>query len=435
MVAAGVLTLAGPVVTLKPPVAGATLIYTASAAASGVRVTESVPGGPGAETLVDGGGPTAQSLLTSGAGGISFASFPYPGDAAVALPGQLAGLAPQIPRLPDYPFYVRADQSDPQPAPVEAPGVHLTATATPAEAVSAAHAGPGIADDGSGVGRLESTARSTSSEASVTAMATGTASTVTIGPLRIASVVSTATVVLEDAGSLRRASSLRVDGMTVDGQGVAIVDGELVLAAGSVPLPKKGPVTDALAAAGLDVEYLARQDTPSGLVSEGLAVRRTQETGNGPVTVRFTFGQAVAAIDGATAPGVEPPAVGIGGIPDAAAADSASLPARPVPNLATPVLAASDLPGVAPFESGQGLTGTPLPGAVADTAALTGTLDPAPEARTAPATPQLAAAPAVSAPVFFDTTMSYLALVAAAAVALGVAFLVSTMGVRFGWKH
>ena len=436
MVAAAVLTLAGSAVTLVPPIAGATLSYTASAAASGLRVTESVPGGPGAETLVDGGGPTAQVLLTSGAGGASFASFPYPGDAAVALPGQLAGLAPQIPRLPDYPFYVRADQTNPHPPPVEAPGARLTATATPDEAVSTAQAGPDTTDDGSAVGRLQSTARSTSSGGSITAMATGTAATVAIGPLRVASVVSTATVVLDQAGSLRRASSLRVDGMTVDGHGVAIVDGELVLAAGNVPLPKKGPVTDALAAAGLDVEYLARQDTPTGLVSEGLAVRRTQETPNGPVTVRLTFGQVVAAIDGTDSPSVQPPAINhVGGIEESPAAGSPALAVpEPVrdPGSAAPV---SDMAGVAAFESGHGIGTTPVSGGAPNAAALAEPADAAPQPGTPPAAPQLAATPVLSAPAFFDTSTSYLALVAAAAVALGVAFLVSTMGVRFGWKH
>jgi hypothetical protein len=422
-------------VTMMPPTAGATLVFTASSAASGVRISETVAGSPGAETLVDGGGPTAQALLTSGATSTGFASFPYPGDTAVSLPGQLAGLAPQVPRLPDYPFYVRADQTNPEPPPVETPLATLEAKAGPSESTSTAATGAGGTEDGVTVDRLEALARSVNGEHSVTATATGRASGVAMGPLRIASIESVAGVVLDATGSLQRTSRLRVDGLTVDGQGLAIENGNIVLAAGKVALPDTGPVRKALAAAGLDLEYVARQDTATGLVSEGIAVRRTQETPNGPVTVRFAFGQAAASIDGSLAPDLAVPDLGGGGavdLPPAIAPGPSPAVPSPVPASAGSLFAPPSDPAL------DGSQATPAGASVGSLSELSGP-DGAgvglPSDVPAGAPPQLAAAPALRAAPFFDVATSYLAIVAAGAVALAFAVLVSLMGVRFGWKH
>jgi hypothetical protein len=430
LVAAGaaVVLVASSAITVMPPVAGATLVFTATSGASVLRVSESVAGSPGGETLIDGGGPTAQTVLASGGAGTSFASFPYPGETAVAFPGQLAGLAPQLPRLPDYPFYVRADQTDPEPAPVEIPGGKLAATASPSEARStAAVAAAGTPDGTASVGQLEASARSAASDESVTATAIARTSGIAIGPLRIATLVSTATAVVDAAGALTRTSSLRIEGMTLDGQGLAIENGEVVLAGAKAPLPDTSPVKEALAQAGLEIEYLAREETPTGIVGEGFAVGRTHDTPNGPATVRFAFGQAAASIAGTIAPDLGLP---VGGDLETPAASETTLPSTE----AAPALASSALGGFGSVGggtlAGPDTVGTGLAG---DTTPAVG--DVVPGASETPAGLEMSAPPAVPARVFFDTTGSYLAILVAAAAALCLALLVSVMGVRIRWRR
>jgi hypothetical protein len=439
LVAAGaaVVLVGSSAITAMPPVAGAALVFTATSGASALRVSESVAGSPGAETLIDGGGPIAQTVLASGGAGTSFASFPYPGETAVAFPGQLAGLAPQLPRLPDYPFYVRADQTDPEPALVEIPGGKLAATASPSEARSTAAVAAAATPDGTaGVGQLEASARSAVSDESVTATATARTSGIAIGPLRIASLVSTATAAVDPAGALTRTSSVRIEGMTLDGQGLAIENGEVVLAGAKAPLPDTGPVKEALAQAGLDIEYLAREETPTGIVGEGFAVRRTHDTPNGPVTVRFAFGQAAASIAGTIAPDLGLP-VG-GDLETPAASETTLLPEpSPAPSVlpsteAAPALASSALGGSGSVGGGLAGPDTGGTGLAGDTPAVG---DVVPGASETPAGLELSAPPAVPARVFFDTTGSYLAILVAAAAALCLALLVSVMGVRIRWKR
>ena len=107
---AGALLVAGPVAASVRPAAGEGRFsgtFSALAAADGVRVTLFQPGVTLTKTLVDLGGPAAQAALNSLGESRAFASFPYPGDTAVAAPGLLRG-AGNIP-APAYPLYVASD--------------------------------------------------------------------------------------------------------------------------------------------------------------------------------------------------------------------------------------------------------------------------------------------------------------------------------------
>jgi hypothetical protein len=295
-----VLAIVGWGVTQLPPVAGAALIYTGSADASGVRVSETLPGGPGSDTLINGGGPVAQAVLTSNGTSTSFASNPYPGDVPVSFPGTMAGLAPQAPRIPDYPLYVRAEYpASPAPTASSFPGTNLVATAQRSEAASSASTGGG--DQDNGAGRYQSSARVTSAAGAVRAVANSTGRSISLGPLQIGSFASTATAILQPDGGLTRQSSLDIGGLTVAGQGVIVQNGVLLLAGTKVPL-QGSPLAPTLTQSGLEVSYLAAEDTPTGLISEALVVRRAQSTPRGVVTVALTFGQAIASISGSVVP-------------------------------------------------------------------------------------------------------------------------------------
>jgi hypothetical protein len=317
LAAAGV--LAGVLVTAvaagPAPKAGAALAYTASAAATGVRISETIPGSPAADTLVDGGGAVAQALLATGGTSTGFASNPYPGATAVAFPSQLRGLAPQLPSVPDYPFYVTATYpTNPNPDAVASPGGVLSAAAGPTEVT--ARAASGGTATGTALGRLEARTRVTGGNDSVRSEATSIAQTLVFGPLTIASVVSAATVTLGTDGQLVRHSSLEVTGMDVNGQALTVSKGRIVLAGTGVPLPDDGPLAVALARAGVEIGYVAPRQTDNGLISEALVIRRIQDTPNGQARIVLSFGEAVAAIDGTVLP--DTPGLADGpGAPDA----------------------------------------------------------------------------------------------------------------------
>lgn len=283
--------------TVQAPDADAELFYTASVSAWGLRVSETIPGGPaGADTLFDGGGPVAGASSGSSGTSSSFASYPYPGAVAVSLPSLLAGSG--LAGLPAYPFYIDASYpTNPRPDPRTAPAGTLVASAGPADAMG--YAGAGFGDEATALGHFEATAAVSENGGSAVAAGTSVGRTVRFGPLEIGALVSTAVATLDGEGRLTRESTLSVTGMTVDGQGLAVSDGTIVLAGSKVPLAEAGGVTKALADAGVDVRYLAAQETATGLTSAALAVSRTQEIpGGAPVTVQFILGQVSASIDG-----------------------------------------------------------------------------------------------------------------------------------------
>src|SRR5438445_6738615 len=86
-----------------PRHASAESSFNGVAGADGVRLTVFNATAPVAQTPVDGGGPTAQASLDSLGSSKAFASYPYPGDILIAVPGLLAGLT-GLPAPPGYPL-------------------------------------------------------------------------------------------------------------------------------------------------------------------------------------------------------------------------------------------------------------------------------------------------------------------------------------------
>lgn len=431
LTAAGV--LAGVLVTAvaagSASKASAALAYTASAAATGVRISETVPGSPAADTLVDGGGAVAQALLATGGTSTGFASNPYPGATAAALPSQLRGLAPQLPAIPDYPFYVTASYpTNPSPDAVASPGGVLTATAGPAEVT--ARAATGGTATGTALGRLEARTRVSSGDDSVRSEGTSIAQNIVLGPLTIGSVVSAATVTLGADGQLVRHSSLEVTGMAVNGQALTISRGAIVLAGTDVPLPEAGPVADALAQAGLEIGYAAPRQTDNGLISEALVIRRIQDTPNGQARIVLSFGEAVAAIDGTVLHDTS----GIAG--DPGAPDTGTLPAESLGAVPSTVEAAASAPADEATQSPGLLQGGDLvpvgSSALAGGPAAPGAAAPevaAPPAAIAPPVPL--ATPAAVSFWRFNLESSYLALAAGTLIAASAHLIAG--GVKRRW--
>ena len=81
-------------------------VFRAVAEADGTRTTYALPGYLLVNTLVDLGAPTAQATVDGFGTSRAFASYPYPGDTVVAVPGLLKGNGAP-PQIPDYPLIVQ----------------------------------------------------------------------------------------------------------------------------------------------------------------------------------------------------------------------------------------------------------------------------------------------------------------------------------------
>jgi hypothetical protein len=324
--------------------AGPERSFNAFAASDGVRVTLSVPNGPVTDTPVDGGGPSAQAVLNSTGESRAFASAPYPGDAAVALPGTLAGFG--VAGLPAYPFY--ATSSFPQ-APKSEVGQGpfvLKAESTYDASQGSAVLGAATEQAGSEVTASASSARMP--DGRVVAGSEASAQAVSLGAVHIASLVSRSQVTRAADGSLSRASDLRIEGLSAGDVGLEVRDGRLQLAGQPVPVDSAA-VAKALAGMGITIEYLRAEEFPTGIVGAGLRISvPVGSQGEGP-RLTYTLGRSSAAI----ATGAEVPieTVPVGAAPEVVDPGSGSSPAPAAsPPAAGPDSAAATELAIPPFE-------------------------------------------------------------------------------------
>ena len=425
----GLLTLTG-----LSPAAGAELSYSASVNAWGVRVSETIPSGPGAtDTLFDGGGPTAMASAGTEGTSYSFASHPYPGPVLVGLPAVLAGSAPQAPRLPDYPYYVEAAHPiNPRPDPKAAPGGILAASAGPGEA--SAQSEFGVGDDATALGHYEVRGAVTRTADSAVAKGTSTVRGLRVGPITIASLESSASATLQGDGQVARESMLTVTGLTIDGQGLSVDDGAIVLADTKVPLADSASTMEALAGAGIEIAYLAERETDAGVASAALAISRQQETPDGgSITVQLILGQVIATINGSATPDSSV-VVGDESIPaeDQSAAGAATPDAAFAPGPAAN--AQSDPVTFEPEPAVDDWAYPDAPPVILPDAGTTGNAAPAGDAPGDESVQLAQPLPAVGAALAtanrgswsFDTRSSYLALAAAVAVVVAVQLAFTT---------
>ena len=367
--------------------------FGARAAAAGFRVQLGATNFPLTSTPVDAGGPLAQASLDSLGNSLAFASFPYPGDVVVAFPGLAAGFG--APGVPPYPFSVASSYPDSPEQKVAYPFGDLSASSTQDASTGQAFAGvPGVMQSVRGHASI-----SQASDETVTASSAGEAAAVTIGPLSIARVSSSAAVTLLPDGTLKRESKFELSGATVSGVGVTLTPDGLKTPAGAVPLPSNAELESALSAAGLHVTYIKMEETADGVVSAGLQITKQQEAGaQGTASVSLILGQASAGIGGAPAPS------GFGDQVSPAEEASIGAVSGPVGEAVTEAPAPRISPGTAGRGSRSG-------GAVA--------ASPAGLARPAP---------------LFNAAGTYLMVVLAGLLSLCIAAVVRISGVGFKWN-
>jgi hypothetical protein len=358
---AGALLVVGPVAASVRPAAGEGRFsgtFSALAAADGVRVTLFQPGVTLTKTLVDLGGPAAQAALNSLGESRAFASFPYPGDTAVAAPGLLRG-AGNIP-APAYPLYVASD--NPAIPRQEAGDGPYALRAESTDSASKARSNVGVRIDGLGdFGFSRSESSAVSSGEGVAAHARTETSAFSVGPLRIGHVLSVADTVLGQDGLLSRKADTTVVGAMVGTAPVEITPGGIAVAGTAGPAPDISAVNTALQGAGITVEILPKGETASGVTAPALRITSQDKSGS---AVTYVLGRASASVEGTAAPTGLVEQTGGGPAPAAGSTD-APADAAPPTDAESPVPEGTSSNSETPGQ--DGLTSPDLP-AAAETA-------------------------------------------------------------------
>lgn len=370
LVRAGAATLAGGLLCAGTILVGAgssqaETTFDASAAAYGVWVTASNPGFP-LGLVPEGSGPTAQARLSALPRSSSLASFPYPGDGLVGLPGLMGALVPGSPPLPDYPLYVNSELGD-DPQAVTAPGVELSAESSDRLAASRAQS-VSAASGYVATSRVEKL-----SDGSVTAVAEARQSALALAGLAsFDGIRSIAKVTAGVDATLQRTSSLEIDslrlpgvkfpapdGSTLGGPEFAFRDGQFHLlppagAGQATPVPTEA-FFGALKAAGIEGSYQAARTTDTGITAPVLSFTALlpappeNPAFGGATKITLDIGYAIAQIAAQVIPDVAPAAPAPAGPGVTGAAGPGPVDAAAVPGvLPTTGLPAGAVPGLAP---------------------------------------------------------------------------------------
>lgn len=260
--------------------------FEARATAEGFRFTFGAPGFVAVDTFIDGGGPVASSVLDGLGNSQSFASLPYPSDNAISGPGLIAGLT-GLPSPPTYPFYVNSSYPTEEKAEFAGPGINLQALS--AEAATEGTATSGGGGGGSAIGATNAHTTSKRDAGAIIAEAVVTADMINIGDtLKIASGKVSAKMSRSTTGDPVKASSFKLDGVSIGGQGVGFNEKGFVFAGSGAPIPPENPLMDALRQAGIDVRYLAATSDDSGIISPGLVITQKAQFPGSPVMI-FTY--------------------------------------------------------------------------------------------------------------------------------------------------
>ena len=425
-------------------------------------------------SAVEAAGPAAQAHLSSLADSDAFASFPYPGQDVIGLPGLVNALF-GVP-VPAYPAYASTAFGD-KPADKQLPGVTLHAESGESVAVANAVAGAASAANATSTARAQQDGDgvSATSDAAVDGLNIG-------GVLRISGLQAHTEAARDTSGKLTTTSHLSFGQLTVPGLSLTIPSGtpaqiplpvpipflpqpppinvpvlpiplggstisapDIGFEDGSftvtLPQPSGKPATfavpaqavlDSFKAAGIDIAYQApkalvdSKGATDGIQGAGLTITFVAPEPPAPInsqvhgktTVVLTLGRATAQVDLAPAPGF-----GEGG-----SNGTVSMPSAPanIPS-STPTTDGPVSGGGAGPALGLGTSTGDRPGDLSTGTTDAGSLPPA-VAAPAPATATTAALSA--AHPLTDSADIYLLLVVGAGAAFGGLQIMRLLGVK-----
>jgi hypothetical protein len=415
----GLVALALALLLLSAPVTSAAVApgpFRGSASAMGMQVETVLPGGIATDEPLDSGGPTGQAALDSVGDTSGYAASPDPGAFVVSLPGLGAGALAGTPAsslpAPGYPLEVTASGTDPSVHAGTGPEV-LDATANPDAATGSADdivVVPDVGQVAVASGHASVTVRA---DGSVVATATSTVQGLTIGPVDLGDVTSTATETLSPSGRITPKTSITVVGARIGPVPLTISPGDA----------NNPAIQSALAADHLTLSFAAAQQFPGEVVAPALVVSGPLQTT--PATVApsdFTIalGSAIATMSASAALGSTSSGgagtFGSNGSTSSPAASGSSVTSASTPVTANPASVSGPTPTLAGAASAQ----APAP----DTA---GGSAPGRPAGTALAGEQGALTG------LFDIRSLYLVVVAIGLAALVATQLVRWIGVRGPW--
>jgi hypothetical protein len=409
--------------------------FVALAAASGGRLSFTVPAFAVVENVIDGGGPVAQAVLDTGSGGTSFASLPYPGENGIAFPGLFSAVTGQS--LPfGYPFYTGASHPTTPASSVRDPsGVYaLDASADGGQAAALAQL-KGPTDQGGGSGSVSRVSVVTEGDrVTASAETLNQALSLGSGALTLVSVRSRSVTVYRRGGSPASSTELAVEGGKVAGYSFSYGRDGLVVAGQGIPLPAGSGLAQlnkALEPSGLQLRMVSPAPVAGGASAASLEVVSTQASPASGIpgsVLHLRLGGATSAVAlgvGSAAPSLDvPPATPSAPLPDSAppagpaAGSSTSEPgsASAVPAFASP---RRDRPS--------------LDGAAVDTLPVeAGTANATAVSPAAPSTQAVAATqvePLLRPRRFDSLSLAYGSAVVLGAIALGLAALWRAKGV------
>jgi hypothetical protein len=225
-VGAAVLALgAGAALVAAPPARAADSSFDAVASAYGINNGISNPSFP-LNLVLTGSGPVSSAHLTSLGGSDAFASFPYPGDTLVGLPGLASGLFGFS--FPSYPLYVATSAGD-DPRSANYPGITLSSRSDALVSESRALVGTDVSG-------FDSASRvAVDGDSGVTSLGQTDFKTLQFGDVFTLSGVRSLAKVVADgtSGALTRSSELSIGAITVPGLQIVIPK----QTPGTVPLP------------------------------------------------------------------------------------------------------------------------------------------------------------------------------------------------------
>lgn len=333
---------------------------------------------------VDLGGAVAQARVNSLGVSTAYASTPFPGDAAVQLPGLTAGFSNGQINLPEYPLYVSSDYPSAPERRAQAGALSLEATSQQTGSRSTVTDGVNRSDVRVSIGAGD--------------VVTATAETV-LGYVKLGSFLSidglrsTASATLTPGGARQRSSALSVGALVVAGQKVGATPDQLA-AIGDATSGLEGTL-DQLAAQGVHISYLKPTEGEDGVTSAALAVSWTAPVPNyGTATVTALLGRTFVHVSNQPLEGSGPPSLGdvVAPPPSTSAPTDSPPPGSPREPAGLPFNAV--LPGLltGPTSTAPSTGSAPLP-ATALLPAVTAVAAPEVDAVAPPAEPIRGAAP------------------------------------------
>lgn len=269
------------------------------------------PGLPADEPPFEGSAAYTEAVYDDLGNNSALASAPYPGAFAVGFPGLLGGVSRpggqpgigQAPPLPHWPFIVSSTypgrEKDSQ---VNGPyGVTATSGPTGSDAIARA----GTVNEAS---LLSPTSHSSAlwdgASGQFVAKADSSFVAFAVDPvLRLMNVESHASAT-SAPGAERpvMTASFEVGTMTVAGVKVGVTDKGFIVGPSAHPRPDLGSLKPVLSAAGMEIEFLPTQTTPTEIVSAGFRITAKQTFPvQGPVTETWTVGRVRVSLDPGTA--------------------------------------------------------------------------------------------------------------------------------------